>query len=123
MAEVKGVNHHVNVGAVLPAHLGARDVDHLDAVAVKLAHFIAVLTPVAIRALIDDAPFFEQTLEDQADLKGAHFFVTHTEGEVFIVHENRNQFFICHLDSQWFGATRNGSSPSVYCVLVREAST
>ena len=90
VTEIECVDDHVNVRTVFPTHFGARNVDHLDPVTVKLPHFGAVLTPIAIRTLVYDTPLFEQTFEDQIDLKFTDLRVPDTESEIFIVHKYRD---------------------------------
>ena len=69
IAQVHGVDHHADVGAVLAAHLALRNVDQFDPLGVELADGVLVVAPVAIGPLVDDAAFFQQPLEDQLDLE------------------------------------------------------
>ena len=71
VTEVDGVHDHVDVGAVLAAHSGAGYVDELDPVRVEVTHIVLVVAPVAVGALEDDPPLFEQALQDEIDLECA----------------------------------------------------
>ena len=69
VAEVQGVDHHVDVGAVLAAGLALGDIDQLDPMGVELADGVAVVAPVAIRPLEDDPAFLQEPLQHQRDLE------------------------------------------------------
>src|SRR5262245_32610212 len=96
VAEVEGVDHHVDVGAVLAARLGLRDVDQLDARRVELGDRAPVLAPVAVGALEDDAPLLEQPAQHQVDLESALAHVPRADGEVLVVDEDGDQRLLGH---------------------------
>ncbi len=96
VAQVQRVDHHVDVGAVLAAGLALRDVDHLDAVAVELADGVAVVVPVAIGPLVDDAALLQQPFEDQLDLEIRPLRVADAEGQVLEVDKDGDQGFVGH---------------------------
>ena len=108
VAEIHRIDHHADVGAVLPAHLAAGDVDHLDAVRVKLAHRAPVLSPVAVGALEHDAAFLEEALEHQIDAELSVLHLARTEREVLVVDEYGDQRFGRHGGSMGWGIPARG---------------
>ncbi len=88
VAQVERVHDHADVGAVLAAHLGLRDVDHLEAVHVEFLHELPVARPVAVGALGDDASLLEQPLQDELDVEPAALQVLGAEREVLEVDEH-----------------------------------
>ena len=108
VAEVHRVHHHADVGAVLPAHLAAGDVDHLDAVRVELTHRAPVLSPVAVGALEHDAPLLEEALEHQIDAELSVLHLARAEREVFVVDEYGDQRFGRHGGSMELGVPAHG---------------
>ena len=93
VAQVERVDDHADVGAVLAAHLALRDVDQLDAVAVEVAHDVAVVAPVAVGALVDDAALLEQALRAPGRRETGGLHVAHAEREVLEVDEDGDQWF------------------------------
>jgi hypothetical protein len=81
-------------GAVLPRHLRARDVDHLETLQVELAHEVLEPAPVAISALEDDTAALQQSLEHQLDVETAFLVLLGSEREILEVDEHRGR----HLD-------------------------
>ncbi len=94
IAQVHGVDDHVNIGAVLAAHLAARNVDHFDTMGMKLAYRASIVAPVAVGTLEHDAAFLQQALEHQVDAKVLVPHVAHTEREILEIHEYRYEWFI-----------------------------
>ena len=90
VAKVQGVDDHADVGAVLAAHFGLRDVDHFHALGMELAHRVFVMPPVAIGPLVDDAALFQQPLEHQLDLELARLHLADADGQVLEIDENGN---------------------------------
>ena len=99
VAEVEGVDDHADVGAVLAAQLALRDVDQLDACAVEVGHVLAVAAPVAVGALVDDAPLLEQALQHEFDLEAAVLRVANPERQVLVVDEDGDQGLVGHATS------------------------
>ena len=107
VTQVQGIHHHVDVGAVLAAHLALGNIDHLDALGMKLPHRGAVVAPVAVGTLVHDAALLQQALEHQRHLEITPFHVAHAQGQILEIHEDGNQRFIGH------GISRIGMRPSV----------
>src|SRR5690606_11902310 len=59
VAKIDGIDHHTDVGAVLAAHRGAGDVDHLEAVEMELPSEAVEAVPIAVGALEHDSAPFE----------------------------------------------------------------
>ena len=72
----------------LPETLRARDVDHLEAVAVELRMKSLEARPIAIRALEDDAAAFEQPLQHELDLEPTLLVLLDAEREVLEIDED-----------------------------------
>ena len=96
VAQVEGIDDHVDVGAVLPAHLALRDVDHFHALGMELPHRVLVVPPVAVGPLVDDAALFQQPFQDQLDLELAGLHVPNANGQVLEIHEYGNQRLFRH---------------------------
>ncbi len=80
----------------LPLILRLRDVDHLDALGVELAHGVLVVAPVAVGPLVDDAALLQQPLQHQLDLELAGLHVADADGQVLEIDEDGNQRFFGH---------------------------
>jgi hypothetical protein len=89
VAHVECIDDHADVGAVLAAHLGLRDVDHLEALAVEFLHELAVAAPVAVGPLRDDAALLEDALEHDLDFETSGLGVLDTQREILEIHVNR----------------------------------
>ncbi len=61
---------------------------------VELAYRPAVVAPVAVRALENDAALLQQPLQNELDLKLLAPHVTNTESEILEIHENGDKWFI-----------------------------
>ena len=102
IAQVQRVDHHVDIGAILAAGLALGDVDQLDALAVELAHGVAIVAPVAVGPLVDDASLFQQPLEDQLDLEGLGLHFADAEGQILEIDKDGDQGFVGHQGSSAF---------------------
>ncbi len=96
VAQVDGIDDHADVGAVLAAHLGLRDVDHSTPWPWNSRTGVFVVPPVAVGPLVDDAAFFQEAFEHQLDLELAGLHVAHADGQVLEIDEYGDQGFVRH---------------------------
>src|SRR6185503_4341506 len=57
----------------------------------ELAHGIAVVAPVAVRALVDDPALLEQAAQHELDLERSLAHPAHADREVLVVDEDGDQ--------------------------------
>ena len=69
LARIERIDDHSDIGAVLAALSGLRDVDHLDALGVEVTDRIAIMAPIAVGSFVDDPSLLQQPLQDQLDFK------------------------------------------------------
>ena len=69
ITKVEGIHDHSDIRTVLTAHFRPRDIDQLDPSQVKVTHVGLVLAPVAVGALINKPPLFEEAFQNQVDVQ------------------------------------------------------
>src|SRR5690606_11945148 len=90
VAKIDRVDDHADVRAVLAARAGVRDIDHLEAEHVELAHKLLEPVPVAIRPLEHDPAALEKPLDDRLHLEPALVALLGAKREVLEIHEDRD---------------------------------
>src|SRR5579863_8035629 len=90
VGHVHGVDHHLDVGAVLARIELLRDVDELDRRFMERPLVVAVALPVGVGLLDDDLALLEQPLEDQTDVELADLRVADAQGDVLEITEHRD---------------------------------
>jgi hypothetical protein len=88
VAEVERVDHHADVGGVLPRLAYVRDLDHLEGCLVHGRLEFLVALPVAVGLLHHDAALEEEALEDLADVELRVLRFTNAERDVLEVAED-----------------------------------